>query len=167
MIAQTFQDTFTPAWVQTHLPNPTHELLLLRDIIPWQSIIDRLVPHYNSQKGRTGHSLRMLVAISILSRLRQLSDRKVIATVQENRYMQYFCNVPDAGLRTFLHPSTLCRFRKRMGKAGIAIIEEQVFKQLKGAAAIKAESMLMDSTVLESPIIYPTDVRRLYNSGFT
>ena len=164
MIAQTFQDTFTPAWVQTHLPNPTHELLLLRDIIPWQSIIDRLVPHYNSQKGRTGHSLRMLVAISILSRLRQLSDRKVIATVQENRYMQYFCNVPDAGLRTFLHPSTLCRFRKRMGKAGIAIIEEQVFKQLKGAAAIKAESMLMDSTVLESPIIYPTDVRRLYKA---
>ena len=42
-------------------------------------------------------------------------------------------------------------FRKRMGKAGIDDrLEEQewdgqvVFKQLKGAAAIKAESMLMD-----------------------
>ncbi len=164
MIAQTFQDAFTPEWVQTHLTNPTHELILLRDLIPWQSIIARLVPHYHSQKGRLGHSLRMLVAISILSRLRHLSDRQVIASIQENRYMQYFCNVPDAGLQTFLHPSTLCRFRKRLGKAGIAVIEEQVFQHLKRAAAIEAETMLMDSTVLESPIIYPTDVRLLYKA---
>ena len=164
MIAQTFQDAFTPAWVQTHLTNPTHELLILRDLIPWQSILARLVPHYHSHKGRIGHSLRLLVAISILSRLRHLSDRQVIASIQENRYLQYFCNVPDAGLRTFLHPSTLCRFRQRVGKAGCAIIEEQVFKHLNGAAAIEAETMLMDSTVLESPIIYPTDVRLLYKA---
>ena len=164
MIAQTFQDAFTPAWVQTHLTNPTHDLLILRDIIPWQSIIARLVPHYHSHTGRVGHSLRLLVAISILSRLRHLSDRQVIAHIQENRYLQSFCNVPDAGLRTFLHPSTLCRFRKRLGKAGCAIIEEQVFQLLKGAAAIEADTMLMDSTVLASPIIYPTDVRLLYKA---
>lgn len=153
MIARTFQDAFTPAWVQTHLTNPTHDLLILRDLIPWQSIIARLVLNYHSHKGRTGHSLRMLVAISILARLRHLSDRPVIASIQENRYRQYFCNVPDKGLPTFLHPSTLCRFRQRVGKAGCAIIEDQVFQQLKGAAAIEAETMRMDSTVLASPII--------------
>lgn len=164
MIAQTFQDAFTPAWVQTHLTNPTHDLLILRDIIPWQSIMARLVPTYHSHKGRIGHSLRLLVAVCIMARLRHLSDRQVIAHIQENRYLQYFCNVPDAGLRTFLHPSTLCRFRKRLGKAGCAIIEEQVFQLLKGAAAIEADTMLMDSTVLASPIIYPTDVRLLYKA---
>jgi Transposase domain (DUF772) len=47
-----------------------------------------------------------LIAVSILARLRQLSDRKVIEQIQENRYMQYFCNVPDQGLRTFMNPST-------------------------------------------------------------
>ena len=164
MIAQTFQDAFTPEWVQTHLTNPSHDLMILRHIIPWQPIMDRLVPHYHSQKGRTGHSLRMLVAISILSRLRQLSDRKVIANIQENRYMQYFCNVPDDGLMTFLNPSTLCRFRQRVGQAGISVIEDQVFKYLKRADVINADMMLMDATVLESPIIYPTDVRLLYKA---
>src|SRR5712691_7849972 len=106
MIAQTFQDAFSPQWIKTHLTNPTHDLILLRHIIPWHPILDRLVPFYNPQKGRPGHSLRLLVATSILSRLRQLSDRKVIEEIQENRYMQYFCNVPDQSLITHIpHPS--------------------------------------------------------------
>ncbi len=130
MIAQTFQDTFSPEWIKTHLNNPTHDLVILHHIIPWQPIIDRLAPFYNHKKGRTGHSLRTLVATSILSRLRQLSDRKVIENIQENRYMQYFCNVPDRQLMTLLHPSTLCRFRQRLGKKGISVIEDQVFERL-------------------------------------
>jgi hypothetical protein len=153
MISQTFEDVFSPQWVKTHITHCTHDLVILRHIIPWQPIIDRLVPFYNHQKGRTGHSLRTLVAISILSRLRQLSDRKVIANIQENRSMQYFCNVPDQDLMTFLHPSTLCRFRQRLAKEGIAIIEDQVFKRLKRASVIKADTMLMDSTVLEILVI--------------
>ena len=164
MIAQTFEDAFCPEWIQTHLANPTHDLILLRHIIPWQPIIERLVPFYNPQKGRQGHSLRLLVATSILSRLRQLSDRKVIEEIQENRYMQYFCNVPDQSLITFLNPSTLCRFRKRIGKEGTLIIEDQVFEHLKRASVIDADMMLMDTTVLESPIIYPTDIRLIYKA---
>src|SRR6266568_937594 len=65
MIAQTFQDAFSPQWIKTHLPNPTHDLIILHHIIPWQPIIERLAPFYNPQKGRTGHSLRILVATSI------------------------------------------------------------------------------------------------------
>lgn len=161
MRAQTFQDAFSPEWIRTHLTNPSHDLILLRHIIPWQPIIDRLVPCYNPQKGRTGHSLRILVALSVVSRLRQLSDRKVIENMQENRYMQYFCNVPDQSLMTFLDPSTLCRFRQRIGQEGALLIEDQVFEHLKRASVINADMMLMDATVLESPIMYPTDVRLL------
>ena len=104
MIAQTFDEVFSPPWINTHLSHPTHDLIILRQIIPWQSIIDGLVPFYNREKGRTGCALRTLSAVSILARLRQLSDRKVIEHIQENRYMQYFCNVPDPDLRTFMHP---------------------------------------------------------------
>jgi IS5 family transposase len=164
MIAQTFEDVFSPQWVETHIIDPAHDLVILRHIIPWQPIIDYLVPFYDNQKGRMGHSLRTLVATLLVSRLRQLSDRKVIKQLQENRYMQYFCNVPDQGLLTFLNPSTLCRFRKRLGESGITIIEDQVFERLKGAGVIDADTMLMDSSVLESPIIYPNDVRLIYKA---
>jgi hypothetical protein len=44
MIAQTFEDVFSPQWVNTHITHPTHDLVILRHIIPWQSIIDPLVP---------------------------------------------------------------------------------------------------------------------------
>ena len=161
MIAHTFQDAFSAQWVKTNLPNPTHDLILLRRLIPWQAIMDRLTPFYHSHKGRNGHCLRTMIAISILARLRQLSDEKVIEGIKETRVMQYFCNVPDQGLNTFMNPSSLCRFRKRLGTQGIAIIEEGVFNHLKKAHAIEADMMLQDSTVLESPIIYPTDVRLL------
>jgi hypothetical protein len=57
MIAQSFQDAFGPEWIKTHLPDPTNELIILRRIIPWQSIIDRLVLCYDAQKGRNGQSL--------------------------------------------------------------------------------------------------------------
>jgi IS5 family transposase len=152
MIAQTFEDAFSPHWVKTHIVNPTHDLVILRDIIPWQSIIDQLVSSYNPTKGRKGRSLRLLVGTSIVARLRQLSDREVIQQMQENRYLQYFCNVPEQQRLTFLHPSTLCRFRKRLGPEGVGVIEDQVFEHLKRAGAIKADRMLMDSSVLESPI---------------
>ena len=164
MIAQIFQDAFSPEWVKTHVPNPTHDLIILRPLIPWQPIMDGLIPFYSASKGRTGCDLRTLSAVSILARLRGLSDRKVIEGIQENRYMQYFCNVPDPSLMTFMEPSTLCRFRKRVGDPGIAIIEEQVFNRLNWAKVIDPEMMLQDSTVLESPIIYPTDVRLLYQA---
>jgi hypothetical protein len=44
------------------------------------------------------------------------------------------------------------------------IVEDQVFMHLKRAGAINADMMLMDTTVLESPIMYPTDVRLLYKA---
>ena len=65
---------------------------------------------------------------------------------------------------TFLNPSTLCRFRKRIGTEGTLIIAERVFEHLKRAAVIDADMMLMDTTVLESPIIYPTDIRLIYKA---
>jgi IS5 family transposase len=164
MIAQTFDEVFSPQWVNTHLSHSTHDLIILRQLIPWQPIIDGLVPFYNRKQGRTGCALRTLSALSILARLRQLSDRQGIEHIQENRYMQYFCNVPDQNLRTFMNPSTLCRFRKRVGPEGISRIEDEVFTCLKRADVIEADMMLMDATVLDSPIIYPTDVRLLYKA---
>lgn len=161
MIAHTFQDAFSAQWIKTHLPNRTHDLIILRQIIPWQTIIASLLPFYNTKKGRIGCSLRTLSAVSILARLRDLSDRKVIEHIQENRYMQYFCHVPDPDLMTFIEVSSLCRFRKRVGPQGMGFIENSVFTRLKQAGVIDDTMMLMDSTVLASPILYPTDVTLL------
>ncbi len=84
--------------------------------------------------------------------------------VKENRYYQFFCNVPDKELSVFLNPSSLCKVRQRFGKKGIEIIENNVFRVLRNAGVIDPEYALIDSTVLESNIVYPTDVKLVYKA---
>ncbi len=65
MIAHTFQDAFDPQWVKTHLPAPTHDLIILRHLLPF----------YHPVKGRNGNPLRIMIAVSMLARLIDLGYR--------------------------------------------------------------------------------------------
>lgn len=105
-----------------------------------------------------------MTALLIVSRFYGLSDRNTVKQVKENRYIQYFCNVPDYGLKTFIHYSSLCVFRKRIGEKGAEIIEEEVFKALRRSGIIDGDNALIDSSVLESNIIYPNDVQLIYKA---
>ncbi len=163
MIERTFTEAFSKEWVKNNINNSTNELTILRTIIPWKKITSRLSKFY-SKKGRHAKSLRILIALITVSRLRLLSDEKVVQQAKENRYIQYFCNIPDKKLQTFINPSTICTFRKRIGAEGAAIIEKEVFNILRKAGVIKNDAQLIDSTVLEDNIIYPTDVQLLYKS---
>lgn len=164
MIVPGYKEAFCNEWASQHITDNENELVIIRQLIPWQSIIRRLVQFYDERKGRFGKSLRLMVALLILSRFRRLSDSEVVSQVKENRYMQYFCNVPDDELADFVNSSTLCKFRKRLGQKGASIIERLVFHRLRQAGIIQAETLLMDSTVLENNIIYPTDVLLLYKA---
>jgi len=164
MITEKFDEAFSPEWVENNIEDKAHEFVVLRKIIPWEAIVVLLAPFYDRTAGPVGKSLRTMVALLIISRLRGLSDREVVRQVKENRYIQYFCNVPDEGLQTFLHPSSLCVFRKRLGEEGFAVTENEVFKMLLGAVVISGDDALTDSTVLESNIIYPNDVRLIYKA---
>ena len=164
MIDKSFNEAFSREWVEKQIKDKANELVILRQVIPWQSIINSLVPFYNHTKGRIGKSLRVMVSLLILMRLRKRSDRKVVEAVKENRYMQYFCNVPDEDLADFVNFSAICRFRQRLGPKGIVIIETEVFERLRRAGVIQGETLLMDSTVLSSNIIYPNDVQLIYKA---
>jgi IS5 family transposase len=151
-------------WVERNITNPTDELVLLRKIIPWEKIVKQLSQFYNKLKGRTGKSLRIMAGLMILSRLRLLSDDNLVKQVKQNRYYQYFCNVPDKDLAVFMNPSSICKIRQRFGKKGAAIIETSVFNMLRRAGVIDADNALIDSSVLESNIVYPTDVKLIYKA---
>jgi IS5 family transposase len=158
MIAKTSDDVFSAEWVRRNITNRLHPLVILRSVIPWDAIGRRLARYYHDSQGPVGKPLRMLVALLIVAKWYGLSDRGVVAQIKDNRYMQYFCNVPDAGLQTFLHPTSLVRFRQRVGEAGMAVIEEAVFERFRGAGVIEGEMALIDSTVLPNDIIHPHDV---------
>ncbi|MCH8296263.1 transposase [Candidatus Poribacteria bacterium] len=164
MIEQNFDEALPPDWVKANIDDVYNELVILRQVIPWQLILDQLVSFYHPGKGRIGNSLRVMVGLLIISRMRKLSDREVVGQVKENRYLQYFCNVAESELSNFIHPTALCGFRKRLGEKGIAQIEESVFSHLSSAGVIEGDTLLMDSTVLANNLIYPTDVRLVYQA---
>ena len=164
MIENKFDEAFTPEWVEANITDPANELVVLRKIIPWQKIVNGLIPFYDDTKGCSGVSLRIVASVFIVQKLRLLSDRDVVSQVGENRYIQYFCNVPDENLKTFIHSSSICRIRQRLGEEGVAIIESEIFDILRLADIIKGDSMLTDSTVLPANIIYPTDIGLIFKA---
>jgi len=164
MIADSFQEVHSKAWIKAHILDPSHELVILRQVIPWQKMIDWLQRYYCSSQGRFGKSLRLMVAVLILGKLRQVGDQAVIDLIKENRYGQYFCNVSERDLSTFLDRSTVCKFRHRIGPGGSARIEHYVFDHLRRSGVIENDAALMDSTVLENNLIYPNDVQLLYKA---
>ncbi len=164
MIESSFEEAFSKEWVEAQITDSTNELVILRQVIPWQVIITQLTQFYSNDSGRSGKSLRIMVALLILCRLRLLGDDLVVAQVKENRYMQYFCNVPDSELANFVNSSSLCRFRRRLGEKGIAIIETEVFELLRRCDIIKGDTSMIDSTVLSSDIVYPNDVMLIRNA---
>lgn len=51
MIATTYEDVFAPEWLDSNINDYSHELVILRKIVPWQKIIDELVSFYDKKKG--------------------------------------------------------------------------------------------------------------------
>ncbi|MCP4110013.1 MAG: transposase [Desulfobacteraceae bacterium] len=164
MIKAAFEEAHTAEWVEKNIGNPNHDLVILRHIIPWEKITGSLTQFYDKDRGAEGKELRTMVAVTVVSRFHQFSDREAVRQVKENRYVQYFCNVADEELETFLHPSSLCVFRKRIGEKGAAVIEKEVFGMLRRAGAVEGDCALIDPTVPESSIIYPNDVQLIYKA---
>lgn len=164
MIQTTFTEGFSQEWIDKNITDPTNDLVILRKIIPWEILVLKLSKFYSGTKGRFGKPIRVVVAVFILSKLRLLSDEDVIKQIRENRYFQYFCNVPDDKLSHFLDSSTLCTLRGRYGEEGFEIIEHHVFENFRKAGVIDSTYALIDTSVLESNIAYPTDVSLVYKA---
>jgi IS5 family transposase len=164
MIESNYEEVHSKEWIKRNISDPSKDLVILRNLIPWERTIKQLVQYYDQEKGAIGKNLRMMAAIVLLMRLRGFSDRGVIAEIQENRYMQHFCNISDEQLSTFIDHSTICKFRRRLGVEGMAMIENEIFQHLRRSGAIANEMSLIDSTVLESNIIYPNDVHLVFSA---
>jgi hypothetical protein len=64
--------------VESEVNKSMNELGIYRKVIPWQSIIDRLVPFYCEGKGPFGVSLRIMVAIASVRHTIQTKTRYLI-----------------------------------------------------------------------------------------
>jgi transposase, IS5 family len=118
-----------------------HELFQLADRIDWEGFEEAFGRFYKPV-GRPAKPTRLMVALSYLKHVHDLSDEEVVARWVENPYWQWF-----SGFEYFQHqppidPSLLTRWRKRIGPAGLERLLAETVRQahtrLAKTAAVKA-----------------------------
>lgn len=146
---QGFFDLFSQLDVQ-------HPLLLLAADIDWCGLTKTLSEYY-SDKGREAKPIRLMSGLLILKQLYNLSDDNVISQWQMNPYFQAFCGEVSFQLMPPCCRTDITAFRQRIGQAGV----EAIFAMsvaLHGEAA-EDKQVLVDTTVQEKSITYPTDTK--------
>ena len=136
----------------------THELCQVAAQIDWDELERDLSDYYCVDNGRPSIPIRKIVGVILLKRAYNESDESVVDRWKENPYWQYFC-----GEVTFQHdwpfdPTELVKFRIRMGEQGMERILKlsiDLFKEKE----VQEKRVLVDSTVQEKNITFPTDTK--------
>jgi len=158
----TDQDLFRAELV--NLIDQRHELVRLAELIDWQAFSDEWSPQFVTTTGRPALPTRLMAALLYLKHVYALSDEDVVERWVENPYWQYF-----SGERYFRHdlpcdPSSLVRWRQRIGEAGCEWLLAHSIEAATKAGVIKRrslENVVLDTTVQPKAIAHPTDSRLL------
>jgi transposase, IS5 family len=144
-----------------------HPLVRLAGLLEWGGLETRFGPLYHPHVGRPGIPIRLMVGLSYLQHTFGLSDEEVVARWVENPYWQYFCGFDYLQLALPIDPSSLVRWRQRVGQDGIEFLLQETIAAAKRAAAVKEQSLArvsVDTTVQPKAIAHPLD-SRLYHRG--
>ncbi len=150
---------------QSHLEqilDHDHPLFKLAHQIDWASFEAEFGPLYDPGRGRPGLSIRLMVGLHYLKHAFDESDESVVARFLENPYWQYFCGLEYFQHRLPLDPTSLVKWRKRVGKKGIEKLFAETIETAKRQKLLKRqdlEKVNVDTTVQEKAIAFPTDAR--------
>lgn len=143
-----------------------HELFRLAGLIEWDRF-DRAFGRFYRPLGRPAKPTRLMVGLSYLQHTFNLSDEAVVERWRENPYWQWFC-----GCEYFQHqlpcdPSSLTRWRQRIGPEGLEkLLAATIQAGLESGAVQPAslERISVDTTVQPKAITHPTDAKLYFKA---
>ena len=147
--------------------NMRHPLVRLAGLMDWDSIDRRFRVHFVSERGRPALPSRLVAGLLYLQHANNVSDEAVVATWLENPYWQFFCGETYLQTELPIDPSSLTRWRKRIGEEGVEVLLQATIEASYAAGLIKKSSVdkvIVDTTVMPKAIAHPTDSRLLEKS---
>lgn len=141
--------------------DPDHPLVILSAKIDW-SQFDDLIDECYSEEGRPGCTTRLMIGLLYLKHAFNESDESVVARWVENPYWQFFCGFTEMQHECPINPSSLSRWRKRVGADRLEKMLQvtlQVAMTTKLLKPAQATRVNVDTTVQEKAIAFPTDAR--------
>lgn len=146
--------------------NPSHELMIFAEVMDWESLERKFQDHFSSETGAPARPARLVIGVMLLQHMYKLSDEAVVAHWVENPYWQAFCDYDFLQWRFPIHPTTLVKWRKRIGEKGLETVMNILVDTALRTGTIRKQSLkkaIADTTVMPKAIAYPTDAKLYFN----
>ena len=146
------------------LINPNEPLKILADSIDWTCFEKSFGKHYKEGGGQPPKPIRLMVGLLMLQHMFKESDEQVVKKWVRGVYWQYFCGYDYFQWQAPINPSSLTRFRQRLGEDGMKKILQATIQEGLRQGAIKPRELrkvIVDTTAMEKNITYPTDTKNL------
>jgi IS5 family transposase len=147
--------------------NPENRWVKWSEVIPWDELAGAYYQTMDAKQGRPGKDARLVIAALIIKHKLNLSDEETVLQIQEGIYLQYFAGFSSYKDEQPFAPSLFVDIRKRMGKEVFGSFEQIILEKISERKT-KPErlpehkgKMLVDATVCEQAIRYPTDINLL------
>ena len=148
----------------TNQLNPHHGLYVLSQKIDWQRFEQEFSHIYISKRGQPPKPIRLMVGLLMLQHMEGVYDEAVVRMWVENPYWQYFCGYDFIQWRFPIDPSSLVRWRQRLGPEGMEKILAATIQMAVNTGTVKPsslETVIADTTVMEKAIAHPVDSKLL------
>ena len=150
--------------------NPQNRWIKWSDVIPWDGLAAGYYSTMNSSKGRPCKDARLVIGALIIKHKLTLSDEETVLQIQENPYLQYFVGFPCYRDEPPFASSLFVEIRKRMGEEVFASFKEAILEKIGKPRSTPSKpienrgKLLVDATVAEQSVKYPTDISLLNKS---
>lgn len=138
--------------------NNGHPLFQLARQIDWSFFDAEFGQLFVENVGRPGLPTRLIVGLHYLKHTFNESDASVVERFLENPYWQYFCGFEYFQHRLPLDPSSLVRWRKRLGPDKLEKLLVETLETAKRGKLLTphhVERVNVDTTVQEKPSPFP------------
>jgi IS5 family transposase len=149
------------------LLNLSHPLCILARKIDWSRFDVAFADCYCPDTGAPGKDIRLLVGQHYLKHTFNESDESLLERWIENPYWQHFCGFTTMQHKLPLHPTSLTKWRQRVGvEQLVGLLEETIALAVREKQVTKRElaQVNVDTTVQEKNITHPTD-SKLYHTA--
>lgn len=144
-----------------------HGLAKLAGTIDWRFLEGAFGAVYDDDPGRPPLPTRLMAGLAILKHMHDVSDETLCERWIENPYYQFFCGEEFFQHKLVFDRSSLTRWRQRMGEDKLAaLVQESLASAVRLEAAKPSDftQMIVDTTVQEKAIAFPTDARLMHRA---
>ena len=154
-ILQIKSDIFRP--LLASFINIEHNLIKLGGQLDWKGL-EKSFSEFYSKTGTPSKPVRLMAGLLMLKKMFNLSDEVVVENWKQNAYYQFFTGEIYFQWDLPCNASDLVHFRKRIGEDGaLKILKMSI--DLHQEKVKKATEVLVDTSVEEKNITFPTDTK--------